>query len=391
MADSKIKDLTATSSAVDTAEFAANEGLNDRKYTRAEIVAAVATLLSNYISSNDASVALKAPLASPTFTGTVDASSATTTVATPSAGTDATTKTYVDTADALKVPLAGGTMTGLLTLSGAPSASSHASTKSYTDTGDALGVLKAGSTMTGLLVLSGDPSANLNPASKQYTDTADALSLKGPSTLNCAADPNYPASTAFDTIRITGAGKIGGASGELVEIGDLVICHTTSVSGNHATVGGNFIILQTNVDTATDSTEGIVELATAAESSIDTLSASTVPTVARLKDFADSDHQVTTMSSAGPLSLDGSSDVGTVVVRYDAGIATIDLPDANALTNPNLVSYKVIKGVSGAPAQGITFTAAGGSVNTGANHTVTAVECEHVIYCVNDGTDWWVR
>jgi hypothetical protein len=33
-------------------------------------------------------------------------------LATPSGSTDATTKTYVDTADALKLNLAGGTMSG---------------------------------------------------------------------------------------------------------------------------------------------------------------------------------------------------------------------------------------------------------------------------------------
>ena len=35
---------------------------------------------------------------------------------TPTAGTDATTKTYVDTADALKLNLAGGTMSGAIAM-----------------------------------------------------------------------------------------------------------------------------------------------------------------------------------------------------------------------------------------------------------------------------------
>lgn len=44
-------------------------------------------------------------------------------------------KSYVDTKDATLLPKAGGTMTGLLTLSGAPSSSLHAATKTYVDTG----------------------------------------------------------------------------------------------------------------------------------------------------------------------------------------------------------------------------------------------------------------
>ena len=47
----------------------------------------------------------------------------------PTAAQDAATKAYADT----MVPLAGGTMTGLLTLSGAPTANLHAATKAYVD------------------------------------------------------------------------------------------------------------------------------------------------------------------------------------------------------------------------------------------------------------------
>ena len=54
-------------------------------------------------------------------------------VGTPTADTDAATKGYVDKAVASKVPLSGGTMTGLLTLSGGPTATLHAATKGYVD------------------------------------------------------------------------------------------------------------------------------------------------------------------------------------------------------------------------------------------------------------------
>ena len=52
---------------------------------------------------------------------------------TPTANTDAATKAYVDSADATKLPLAGGTLTGALTLSGAPTANLQAATKAYVD------------------------------------------------------------------------------------------------------------------------------------------------------------------------------------------------------------------------------------------------------------------
>jgi hypothetical protein len=61
-------------------------------------------------------------------------------VGTPTAGTDATNKTYVDTQDALKVAKAGDTMTGNLAMSnnkvtglGTPSATTDATNKAYVD------------------------------------------------------------------------------------------------------------------------------------------------------------------------------------------------------------------------------------------------------------------
>ena len=91
------------------------------------------------------------------------------------------------TADAA-LPVAGGTMTGKITLDGAPSANLHAATKKYVDdnaggadataraaaaaaqtTADAALPI-AGGTMTGTLILSGDPTRNLHAATKKYVD-----------------------------------------------------------------------------------------------------------------------------------------------------------------------------------------------------------------------------
>jgi len=53
----------------------------------------------------------------------------------PAANQDAATKAYVDAhTDSSKLPLAGGTLTGALTLSGAPTSNLHAATKAYVDT-----------------------------------------------------------------------------------------------------------------------------------------------------------------------------------------------------------------------------------------------------------------
>jgi hypothetical protein len=78
----------------------------------------------------------------------------------------------------------------------------------------------------------------------------DAFVFKG--VIDCSANPNYPAADCGDVYKVSVAGKIGGASGITVEAGDTAICKTdSSAEGDHATVGANWIILQTNIDTST--------------------------------------------------------------------------------------------------------------------------------------------
>ena len=114
----------------------------------------------------DSSLALKANLASPTFTGVV-------TVPTPVNSTDATTKTYVDTADALKAPLASPTFTGTVTVP-TPATTTAATTKTYVDTALALKANLASPTFTGTVTVP-TPATTTAATTKTYVDTADAL------------------------------------------------------------------------------------------------------------------------------------------------------------------------------------------------------------------------
>ena len=74
----------------------------------------------------------------------------------PTSNQDAGTKTYIDTADALRLNLSGGTMSGPIVMDtnkitglGNPTAAQDAGTKTYIDTADALRLSLAGGTVTG--------------------------------------------------------------------------------------------------------------------------------------------------------------------------------------------------------------------------------------------------
>lgn len=90
-------------------------------------------------------------------------------------------------------------------------------------------------------------------AVKTYVDALiganDAMVYKG--VIDCSANPNYPAADAGHLYKVSVAGKIGGASGPNVEVGDSILCSVDSTaSGNHATVGSSWSIIQVNIDGA---------------------------------------------------------------------------------------------------------------------------------------------
>lgn len=89
--------------------------------------------------------------------------------------------------------------------------------------------------------------------------------VRVPLPLDASTNPDYPAATAGDSYRITVSGKIGGASGELVQKGDVVTAIADNSGGSQAAVGSQWYILQANIDSATESVEGITRIATSGE------------------------------------------------------------------------------------------------------------------------------
>lgn len=109
----------------------------------------------------------------------------------------------------------------------------------------------------GTFAANSDAKIPTEKASKTYIASAigayiaanDVEIFKG--SIDCSANPNYPAADAGHVYRVSVAGKIGGSSGAVVEVGDRLECILDgSASGNQATVGANWIISQVNIDGA---------------------------------------------------------------------------------------------------------------------------------------------
>jgi hypothetical protein len=82
----------------------------------------------------------------------------------------AATKQYVDTAGGAYLPLSGGHLTGALFLASDPSSPMMAATQQYVDTSTSHYLMLLGGTMTGPIFLASDPTQNLQASTKQYVD-----------------------------------------------------------------------------------------------------------------------------------------------------------------------------------------------------------------------------
>lgn len=90
---------------------------------------------------------------------------------------------------------------------------------------------------------------------------AGLLDLKGDQ--DCSANPNYPAGLKGDAYYVTVAGKIGGASGKTVDVGDMFIAKADNAGGTEASVGTSWFVLEKNIVGALMASNNLSDLANA--------------------------------------------------------------------------------------------------------------------------------
>jgi len=114
-------------------------------------------------------------------------------------------------------------------------------------------------------------------ASQSYVNNAVLGVMRIVGAIDASTNPNYPAALKGDAYYISVDGKVGGALGVDVHIGDYIFAIADNAGGTQAAVGTDWIILETNAGQATTSTLGLVALATNGEllAKTDTLKAAT--------------------------------------------------------------------------------------------------------------------
>lgn len=137
----------------------------------------------------------------------------------------------------------------------------------------------------------GNATVSTDAINKGQVDTAIATALTGAAflqgQLDCSTNPNYPAAFTSWFWFVSVPGKIGGASGKVVQYGDKIQCVQNTFGGSEAVAGGDFFILQANMVQATETVEGYSREATQAEVTAGVLSGAVFVNPLKMKTAVD--------------------------------------------------------------------------------------------------------
>lgn len=84
-------------------------------------------------------------------------------------------------------------------------------------------------------------------AVKAYIDASVVGLLDFKGNTDASANPNYPSASKGDAYYISVAGKVGGASGKSVDIGDVYVANADNAGGTEASVGTSWFVLEHNL------------------------------------------------------------------------------------------------------------------------------------------------
>lgn len=202
----------------------------------------------------------------------------------------------------------------------------------------------------GTLAANSDIRVPSQKAVKTYVDAAVVGLLDYKGSVDCSANPNYPAALKGDSYVVSVAGKIGGASGVVVTPGDFMFCKADSASGDQAAVGANWDVLQYNLDGALISSNNLSDVSN--------------PTQAR-RNLGIEPAPTAMAGTAYTLAL---SDDGQYIRTGSASATTITIPTNATVAFAIGAVVTIEQGAAGlvsiAAAGGVTLNSRSGAVNS---------------------------
>jgi len=175
-------------------------------------------------------------------------------------------------------------------------------------------------------------------AVKAYVDAAVTGLLDFKGSTDASGNPNYPAASKGDAYIVSVAGKIGGASGKSVDVGDVYVASADNAGGTEASVGSSWFVLEHNLQGALLSANNLSDVANAGTSRTNLgVGTGDSPQFAALNIGHASDTTIT-RTGAGDIAVEGNALYragGTDVPVADGGTGASDA--ATARSNLGLV------------------------------------------------------
>lgn len=179
----------------------------------------------------------------------------------------------------------------------------------------------------GSLSANSDSKIATQKAVKTYVDNAVTGLLDFKGATDCSGNPNYPAASKGDSYIVSVAGKIGGASGKSVDVGDAYFATADNAGGTDASVGSYWDILEHNLVGALLSANNLSDVAST--STARTNLGLAIGTDVQAHD-TELDALASTTSAANKLPYFTGSGTATTTDFTAAGRALVDDADAAA-------------------------------------------------------------
>lgn len=208
---------------------------------------------------------------------------------------------------------------------------------------------------------------------------------------DCSANPDYPAALKGDAYVVTVAGKIGGASGTTVEVGDLFFSTADNAGGTEAAVGASWDTVQRNLVGALLSSSNLSDL-TSASAARDNLGLGTLATQSDVTsallnaDVFSTAHTWTGQQTfVAPAMGTPASGVATNLTGTAAGLTAGNVTTNANLTGP-ITSVGNATSVASQTGTGTTFVMSTGPTLTGTLSGASASFTGQVLAKVGDST-----